>query len=107
MSKPRARGTQAPVISFTAPARLTDGEATGLGAGDEREGERLAHADLSGYDLSGLTIMECELDSLTLDAAELRGARFVETLVTPAAPRGATCSSRVRAGARRSSSTPT
>jgi uncharacterized protein YjbI with pentapeptide repeats len=82
MSKPRASGTQAPVISFTAPARLTDGEATGLGAGDEREGERLAHADLSGYDLSGLTIMECELDSLTLDAAELRGARFVETLVT-------------------------
>jgi uncharacterized protein YjbI with pentapeptide repeats len=82
VSKARSKGTRAPSIEFTAPTGLTDVDATGLSAGDEREGERLTNADLSGYDLSGLTIMECELDALTLSEAELRGSRFVETLIT-------------------------
>ena len=72
----------APSIDFVAPTGLTDVDATTLSSGDHREGERFANADLSGFDLSGLTIMECEFDGVTLTDAELRGSRFVETLIT-------------------------
>lgn len=83
MPKPRATtGTQPPVVSFASPGHLDDVDATELRAGDEREGERYADADLTGVDLSGANFVECEFDAVTLTDTQLRGARFVDTLVT-------------------------
>jgi uncharacterized protein YjbI with pentapeptide repeats len=83
MARPRATtGTQAPVVSFTALGVLDDVDATLLRSGDEREGERYSGADLTGVDLSGANFIECEFDGLTLTDTQLRGARFVDSLLT-------------------------
>jgi uncharacterized protein YjbI with pentapeptide repeats len=88
VARPRPKGTQAPSVDVIAPRNLTDADATTLRPGDEREAERFANADVSGLDLSGITLMECELDAVTLGGTELRGSRFVETLLTASfAPR--------------------
>jgi len=82
---PRSRpttGTKPPVVAFTPPGRVDDADALGLRASDEREGERYADADLSDYDLSGANFVECEFDAVTLTDTQLRGARFVDTLLT-------------------------
>jgi len=83
MARPRAsRGTQPPVVSFTAPGVLDDVDAALLRSGDEREGERYSDADLTGVDLSSANFIECEFDAVTLADTQLRGARFVDTLLT-------------------------
>jgi uncharacterized protein YjbI with pentapeptide repeats len=83
MARPRApHGTQPPVVSFTAPGVLDDVDAALLRSGDEREGERYSDADLTGVDLSGANFIECEFDAVTLADTQLRGARFVDTLLT-------------------------
>ena len=81
MPKPRTTAAKAPAVPFTAP-RVADADALELRASDEREGERYADADLSDYDLSGANFIECEFDAVTLTGTQLRGARFVDTLVT-------------------------
>ena len=81
MAKPRTTPAKPPAIPFTAP-RVTDADALHLRASDEREGERYSDADLSDYDLSGANFIACEFDSVTLTDTQLRGARFVDTLVT-------------------------
>ena len=81
MAKPRTTPAKPPAIPFTAP-RVTDADALHLRASDEREGERYSDADLSDYDLSGANFIECEFDAVTLTDTQLRGARFVDTLVT-------------------------
>ena len=83
MARPRApHGTQPPVVSFTAPGVLDDVDAALLRSGDEREGERYSDADLTGVDLSSANFIECEFDAVTLADTQLRGARFVDTLLT-------------------------
>jgi uncharacterized protein YjbI with pentapeptide repeats len=77
-----ARDAQPPKLTFSAPGAVTDADATLLRSSDERDGERFADADLSEYDLSGVSFLQCELDAVTLTDTQLRGARFVDTLVT-------------------------
>jgi uncharacterized protein YjbI with pentapeptide repeats len=82
MAKPRPTGTQPPKLTFSAPGHVADADALELRPSDQREGERYSDADLTDYDLSGTTFMECEFDAVTLTEAQLRGARFVDTLLT-------------------------
>lgn len=82
MAKPRPKGTQPPVVGFTPPGTVTDVDATLLRPGDEREGERYSDVDLSDVDLSGANFVQCEFDAVTLTSTRLRGARFVDSLVT-------------------------
>ena len=49
---------------------------------DEQERERFADADLSGLELMGTRFAECEFAGGSLHDADLRGARFVETVIT-------------------------
>jgi uncharacterized protein YjbI with pentapeptide repeats len=87
MPSPRNRLTAAPLVDFRAPQALTTIDATALLPREDHEGELLADADLSGRDLTGSSFLECELSRLTLTDAQLRGARFVDSLVdAPFAP---------------------
>ncbi|HEY0260385.1 MAG TPA: pentapeptide repeat-containing protein [Lacisediminihabitans sp.] len=75
-----------PRLGFSAPV-VVDADATALVARDDHDGERFADTDLSGYDLTGSEFVECELADLTLTDTQLRGSRFVESLVVaPFAP---------------------
>jgi uncharacterized protein YjbI with pentapeptide repeats len=82
MARASAKQTLPPLLGFDLPAELTDAEATSLSARDHREGERFGDADLSGVDLSSTEYIECELSGLTLTDAQLRGSRFVDTLLS-------------------------
>lgn len=76
MPKPE---TAAPKIrAFRLPA-LADTASATLAVDDEREAERFVDADLAGRQLAGIRFAECELDGVLLSAADLRGARFVES----------------------------
>ena len=77
--KPR---THPPRIDTLRAITLSDGDAASLEPDDDREGERFADADLSGTDLSGVTLRECAVSDTDLDDANLRGARFIETVFT-------------------------
>ena len=72
----------APRISLNAPVGLADGDVQTLEPHETREGERFDGGDLTDVDLSGLALLECMLDSVTLTDTGLRGARFVDSLVT-------------------------
>jgi len=82
MAKPRPKGTQPPVLNLTAPGNVVDVDATLLRSSDEREGERYSDADLTDFDLSGVNFIQCEFDAVTLTSAQLRGARFVDSVMT-------------------------
>ena len=82
MAKPRPKGTQPPVVSLAAPGNVVDVDAALLRSSDEREGERYSDADLSDYDLSGASFVQCEFDAVTLTSTQLRGARFVDSRIT-------------------------
>lgn len=82
MTNSRNRGTAAPLIDWSPPPSLKEADASTLRARDDREGELLADADLSGVDLTAMSFIECELAALTLTDAQLRGTRFVDTLVS-------------------------
>ncbi|MBK4346040.1 pentapeptide repeat-containing protein [Lacisediminihabitans changchengi] len=73
--------TNAPRLSFTAP-RVEDAVADELFAGDDYEGMRFSVADFGEFDLTGTTFRECELASVTLSEAGMRGTRFIESLIT-------------------------
>lgn len=67
------------------PRELADGSL--LVARDEREAERFTRDDLTGYDLTGSSFVECEFEAVTFSGTQLRGARFVESRFTdPFAP---------------------
>jgi uncharacterized protein YjbI with pentapeptide repeats len=72
----------APRISFTEPTGLAAGDVQTLEPHESREGERFDGGDLTDVDLSGTSLMECVLDAVTLTETGLRGARFVDTLIT-------------------------
>lgn len=82
MRKQKPTSTVAPTVDFVEPTaeRLSPGGAEELVAGDYREGEVFAGADLSDYDLAGCSFLECRFDSVTLTDAELRGSRFIESV---------------------------
>jgi uncharacterized protein YjbI with pentapeptide repeats len=49
---------------------------------DERDRERYCDADLTGYDLIASLFTECDFAAVTLDDAQLRGARFIECRIS-------------------------
>jgi uncharacterized protein YjbI with pentapeptide repeats len=61
---------------------LTEGVAEELVERESYDSQRFAAADVSGYDLEGVSFRECLLESLTLGGTKLRGGRFVESVVT-------------------------
>ena len=73
--------TDEPRLAFTAP-RVQDAVGDDLAAGDDYEGMRFSDVDFGEFDLTGTTFRECELASVTLNEAGMRGARFIESLVT-------------------------
>jgi uncharacterized protein YjbI with pentapeptide repeats len=86
VTTPERSPTKAPRLDFTAP-RVDDADPTVLAARSERVGERFADTDLGGYDLTGSTFDECEFASMSLSETQLRGSRFIASLLTaPFAP---------------------
>ena len=72
----------APRIVFSAPTGLVDGNVHTLEPHENREGERFDGGNLSDVDLSGASFMECTFDAVTLTETGLRGARFVDSVVS-------------------------
>ncbi|HEY5230075.1 MAG TPA: pentapeptide repeat-containing protein [Galbitalea sp.] len=72
----------APRITFSAPTGLSDGDVQTLEPHESREGERFDGGDLTDADLSGASLLECVLDAVTLTDTGLRGARFVDSVVS-------------------------
>jgi uncharacterized protein YjbI with pentapeptide repeats len=72
----------APRISFTEPGGLRDADVQAIEPHESREGERFDGGDLTAVDLGGASFMECVLDAVTLTDTGLRGARFVDSLVS-------------------------
>lgn len=77
-----SKTTGRPRVDFTATRATRQVDATGLGARDERDGEHYSDADLTDYDLTAASFVECEFTAVTLTNAQLRGVRFIETLIT-------------------------
>jgi len=73
--------TVAPRLSFTVP-RVDDASGDELLAGEDYEGQRYSDVDFGEFDLTGTTFRECELASITLNEAGMRGVRFIDSLVT-------------------------
>lgn len=70
-----------PRIILSAPVGLADGDVQTLEPHESREGERFDGGDLTDVDLSGVGLMECVIDAVTLTDTGLRGARFVDCLL--------------------------
>ena len=70
-----------PRISLSAPVGMADGDVQTLEPHESREGERFDGGDLTDVDLSGVGLMECVIDAVTLTDTGLRGARFVDCLL--------------------------
>ena len=66
--------------ALTAPdlSRLRDGEADELTAGEMVEDLELVEADLSGGDLSALTLLSCRFSAIFADDTDLTAARLVD-----------------------------
>lgn len=74
-------GTAAPVLGFERPGSLSTLDASALSARTGYDGVLVDGGDLSDVDLTASSFTECELIGLTLTDAQLRGARFVDSLV--------------------------
>ena len=70
---PRAPALTAPDLS-----RLRDGEADELAAGEMVEDLDLVEADLSGGDLSALTLLSCRFSEVFANDTDLAAARLVD-----------------------------
>ncbi|MEC5200017.1 uncharacterized protein YjbI with pentapeptide repeats [Arthrobacter sp. PL16] len=70
--------TTAPRLSLRPPRAVSRVEEPRLLDGDHREGEHYERLMLDGEDLAGITLQECILEGVSLNDAELRGARFIE-----------------------------
>jgi uncharacterized protein YjbI with pentapeptide repeats len=77
VAKPSA--SPAPRISFSEPTGLTAADVQTLEPHESREGQHFDGGDVSEVDLSGIALMECALDAVTMTGTGLRGARFVDT----------------------------
>jgi uncharacterized protein YjbI with pentapeptide repeats len=75
------RSSPGPRITFAEPTGLTAADAQTLEPHESREGESFEGGDLTEADLSGISLMECVLDAVTLTDTGLRGARFVDSVV--------------------------
>lgn len=71
--------THPPRIDALRTVHRAVGDAASLAIDGDRELEIFADADLSGRDLTGLTLRECAFDRVDLDDADLRGARLLES----------------------------
>ncbi|WP_026533189.1 pentapeptide repeat-containing protein [Arthrobacter sp. H41] len=76
------RKINAPRLERVEPANLTPGDAGALRSGDTCEGEQYVRANLDDRDLTGVTFLECSLEAVSMNNAELRGARFRECTFT-------------------------
>jgi uncharacterized protein YjbI with pentapeptide repeats len=74
--------THPPRIDALREVQRTDGDAASVDADRDLEFESFTDANLSGRDLTGLTLRECAFDAVDLDDANLRGARFLETTLS-------------------------
>ncbi|TFB62023.1 pentapeptide repeat-containing protein [Cryobacterium sp. Hz7] len=70
--------TRGPRIDRIVLAGLTDSDGSHLRAGDSREAERFSACDLSGRDLTGIGLQECELRGVSLSDTQLRGASVAD-----------------------------
>jgi uncharacterized protein YjbI with pentapeptide repeats len=80
-SSPDAAGTHPPRLDALRLVDLGPGDADLLSAHETTEGERFESIDLSGRDLAGLTLLECELRDVVAHETLLRGARFAEVRI--------------------------
>ena len=67
-----------PVLDAPDLSRLRDGEADELAAGEMVEDLQLAEADLSGADLSAVSLMNCRFSAIFADDTDLTAARLVD-----------------------------
>ena len=67
-----------PVLAAPDLGRLRDGEADELAAGEMVEDLRLVEADLSGGDLSALTLLSCRFSEVFANDTDLAAARLVD-----------------------------
>ena len=67
-----------PVLAAPDPGCLRDGEADELAAGEMVEDLRLVDADLSGADLSALSLLNCRFSEVFANDTDLAAARLVD-----------------------------
>ena len=67
-----------PVLAAPDLGRLRDGEADELAAGEMVEDLELVEADLSGSDLSALTLLSCRFSEVFANDTDLAAARLVD-----------------------------
>lgn len=84
------RGVQAPRLGdlrrhaqkMGEPDRLGEGDVATLAVDAYRDNERFSSLDLTGRELSGLTLSECALVDVTVTDADLRAVRITDTAIT-------------------------
>ena len=74
--------TTAPWIPLVPLPDLVVIDGRSITRNDERDRERYCDADLTGYDLTAIHFTECDFAAVSLDDAQLRGARFVECRIS-------------------------
>lgn len=80
-------GVQAPRLGdlrgqVRAAEDLPEGDAATLAVDAYRDNERFSSIDLTGHNLTGLTLSECALVDVTVTDADLRAARITDTSLT-------------------------
>ena len=78
---PKKKSSLTPQIPTIRLVGLEDGDTGLLDAHENVDGLRFVGADVSGQDLSGLTVTECAFEDLDAHDVLLRGAGFVETTI--------------------------
>lgn len=73
--------TREPVLEPLVLPELQDADATDLRAHDSYDGRRFTAEDVSGLDLTGVVLTECELLGLTAHETDLRAARVIESRI--------------------------
>ena len=73
-----AASPRPPVLTAPDLSRLRDGEADELAAGEMVEDLELAEADLSGTDLSAVSLLNCRFSAIFADDTDLTAARLVD-----------------------------